>query len=499
MSEKFLELLNISKTFPGVKALDHVKFDIYPGEVHALVGENGAGKSTLIKILSGVQPPDEGGRIIIEGKEVHLKGPMDAIKRGISVIYQDFSLFSNLTVAENIGINEMIEKNQRILPWKEVNRKAKEALAFLKTDINPQDMVGHLSVAKQQMVAIAASVAQKAKMIIMDEPTSSLSEKEVEELLKICRDLREQGIGIIFVSHKLEELFQLCDRITVIRDGEYIDTKDVADWDNDSLIKAMVGRSLDNQFPKEPGVRSEKPLLEVKNIHRKGVLHNVSFKAYGGEVLGFSGLVGAGRTETMRAIFGADPIDGGEIYIRGEKVDIKNPKDAIRAKVAFLTEDRKGQGLILNESIQNNLILANLKGYQKGLFLSQKDMDSMGEGRINELSIKCPSQEERVGQLSGGNQQKVVIGKWLNTNADIYILDEPTRGIDVGAKVEVYQVINRLVKEGKCVIMVSSEMPEILGMSDRVLVMREGRITGEMSRSTDAFNQESVMKAAWEV
>lgn len=497
MKESIVQLKDVRKTFPGVVALSKMQLDVRKGEILGLIGENGAGKSTLIKVLTGVYHPDE-GQIIVEGQERQFKTPQQAISAGISCVYQELNIEKLLSVTDNMFINKWIHKGP-LLDYGKMHQIAQDMMKKLGLDVDVRKPAGHYGMGVQQMIEISKALLANAKCIIMDEPTSSLSEKEVEELLKICRDLREQGIGIIFVSHKLEELFQLCDRITVIRDGEYIDTKDVADWDNDSLIKAMVGRSLDNQFPKEVGVRSEQPLLEVKNLNRKDVLHNVSFKAYGGEVLGFSGLVGAGRTETMRAIFGADPIDGGEIYIRGGKVDIKNPKDAIRAKIAFLTEDRKGQGLILNESIQNNLILANLKGYKKGLFLNKKDMDTMGEGRINELSIKCPSQEERVGQLSGGNQQKVVIGKWLNTNADIYILDEPTRGIDVGAKVEVYQVINRLVKEGKCVIMVSSEMPEILGMSDRVLVMREGRITGEMSRSTDAFNQESVMKAAWEV
>ena len=334
-------------------------------------------------------------------------------------------------------------------------------------------------------------------MIIMDEPTSSLGEKEVEQLMKTCRDLKARGIGIMFVSHKLEELFELCDRVTVIRDGEFIETRDIKDWDNDSLITAMVGRSLDNQFPKEFGQKSAEPVLKVENLQEGGVLFGVDFEAYGGQILGFAGLVGAGRTETMRAIFGADPIDGGKVYIHGKEVSIKNPRQAINNGIAFLTEDRKGQGLVLAQTIRTNLILANMKRFCNGPFLNEKKIVESGQEHIKSLRIKTPSIDEIVGQLSGGNQQKVVIGKWLNADADIFIFDEPTRGIDVGAKVEVYNVMNSLVKAGKCVIMISSEMPEILGMSDRVVVMRGGKVMATVDRDSKHFNQEDIMKAAW--
>ena len=349
----------------------------------------------------------------------------------------------------------------------------------------------------QQMIEIAKAVLIDAKMIIMDEPTSSLGEKEVEQLMKTCRDLRDRGIGIMFVSHKLEELFELCDRVTVIRDGQFIETRDIKDWDNDSLITAMVGRSLDNQFPKEFGQKSKEPFLKVENLQEGGVLFGVDFEAYGGQILGFAGLVGAGRTETMRAIFGADAIDGGTITIHGKQVHIKNPRQAIQEGIAFLTEDRKGQGLVLAQTIRTNMILANLKGFSNGPFLDEKKILETGEEHIRSLRIKTPSIDEIVGQLSGGNQQKVVIGKWVNTNADIFIFDEPTRGIDVGAKVEVYNVMNSLVKEGKCVIMISSEMPEILGMSDSVVVMRGGKVMATVDRDSKHFNQEDIMKAAW--
>ena len=333
-------------------------------------------------------------------------------------------------------------------------------------------------------------------MIIMDEPTSSLGEKEVEQLMKTCRELKSRGIGIIFVSHKLEELFELCDRVTVIRDGEYIDTRPIDQWTNDSLITAMVGRTLENQFPKEFGVKGD-CFLKVEGLTVGGVLDHVSFEAYGGQILGMSGLVGAGRTETVRAIFGADPVDGGKIYVKGKEVHIRSPKQAIQAGIALLTEDRKGSGLVLAETIRTNLILSSFKHHSSGWFLDENKIEKTGQGHIETLRIKTPSIYEIVGQLSGGNQQKVVIGKWLNADADIYIFDEPTRGIDVGAKVEVYNVMNELVKNGKCVIMISSEMPEILGMSDRVIVMRGGRVMAEVDRDSKHFNQEDLMKAAW--
>lgn len=369
-------------------------------------------------------------------------------------------------------------------------------MASLGQDIDPEKPAGTFGMGVQQMIEIAKAVLIDAKMIIMDEPTSSLGEKEVAQLMKTCRELRDRGIGIVFVSHKLEELFELCDRVEVIRDGQYIDTRDIKDWTNDSLIAAMVGRTLDNLFPKEFGTKGE-VALKAEHLMEGGVLDDVSFEAYNGQVLGFAGLVGAGRTETMRAIFGADPLDSGKIFIHGKEVKIKTPRHAIQNGIAFLTEDRKGQGLVLQESIRKNVILANMKGFTSGLFLNDKKISEATEANIRDLRIKTPSADEIVGQLSGGNQQKVVIGKWVNTDADIFIFDEPTRGIDVGAKIEVYNVMNRLVKEGKCVIMISSEMPEILGMSDRVIVMRGGRVMATVDRDSKHFNQESLMKAAW--
>ena len=495
MSEYVVELKNATKRFPGVVALKNMQLSVKPGEILGLIGENGAGKSTLIKVLTGVHQADE-GQIYVDGVEQHFKDPNDSAAAGIACVYQELNIEKLLSITDNIFINKWIKKGT-LLDYPTMHKKAKEVMASLGQDVAPTKPAGNFGMGVQQMIEIAKAVLINAKMIIMDEPTSSLGEKEVEQLMKTCRDLKARGIGIVFVSHKLEELFELCDRVEVIRDGEFIATKPIDQWDNDSLITAMVGRSLDNQFPKEFGEKSKEPMLEVDNVVEAGVLNNVSFKAYGGQILGFAGLVGAGRTEIMRAVFGADPIDSGKIKIKGKEVHIKSPRQAIKHGIAFLTEDRKGQGLVLAQTIRTNLILANMKGFSSGLFLNEKKILETGEQNIASLRIKTPSIDEIVGQLSGGNQQKVVIGKWVNTDAEIFIFDEPTRGIDVGAKVEVYNVMNSLVKQGKCVIMVSSEMPEILGMSDRVIVMRGGEVMAEVDRDSEHFNQEDLMKAAW--
>lgn len=496
MSEYVVELKNATKRFPGVVALKNMSLAVKPGEILGLIGENGAGKSTLIKVLTGVHQADE-GKIFVNGQEMHFKDPNDSAAAGIACVYQELNIEKLLSVTDNIFINKWIKGPGGLLDYPTMHKKAKEVMASLGQDIDPTKAAGTFGMGVQQMIEIAKAVLIDAKMIIMDEPTSSLGEKEVEQLMTTCRDLRDRGIGIVFVSHKLEELFELCDRVTVMRDGEHIWTKKVTETDNDDLIAGMVGRTLENQFPKEFGQKSAEPMLKVEHLEEGGVLYDVNFEAYGGQILGFAGLVGAGRTETMRAIFGADPIDGGKVYIHGKEAKIKTPRDAIQAGIAFLTEDRKGQGLVLAQTIRTNLILANLKGFSDGPFLNEKRILETGEQHIASLRIKTPSIDEVVGQLSGGNQQKVVIGKWVNTDADIFIFDEPTRGIDVGAKVEVYNVMNSLVKQGKCVIMISSEMPEILGMSDRVIVMRGGKVMAQVERDSKHFNQESIMKAAW--
>ena len=494
MSEYVVELKNATKVFPGVIALNHMQLAVKPGEILGLIGENGAGKSTLIKVLTGVYQADE-GEIYVNGEKKVFRNPNDSAAAGIACVYQELNIEKLLSVTDNIFINKWIHKGF-LLDYSAMHKKAKEVMLSLGQDVDTTKAAGSFGMGIQQMIEIAKAVLINAKMIIMDEPTSSLGEKEVEQLMKTCRDLKKRGIGIVFVSHKLEELFELCDRVTVIRDGEYIDTRPIDQWDNDSLIKAMVGRTLDNQFPKEFGKKGE-CFLKVEDLTVGGVLDHVSFEAYGGQILGFSGLVGAGRTETARAIFGADPIDGGKLFIKGKETHIKSPKQAIDAGIALLTEDRKGSGLVLAETIRTNLILSSLSQHSTGWFLDDNKIETSGKGHIDTLRIKTPSIYEIVGQLSGGNQQKVVIGKWLNADADIYIFDEPTRGIDVGAKVEVYNVMNDLVKRGKCVIMISSEMPEILGMSDKVIVMRGGHVMAQVERGSKFFNQEDLMKAAW--
>ena len=494
MGEYVVELRNITKRFPGVVALSNMQLAVKPGEIHGLIGENGAGKSTLIKVLTGVHKPDE-GEIYVHGEKNSFKNPNESAAAGIACVYQELNMEKLLSVTDNIFINKWLKKGA-LLDYDTMHARAKEVMASLGQDVDPHKAAGTFGMGVQQMIEIAKAVLIDAKMIIMDEPTSSLGEKEVAQLMKTCRELKARGIGILFVSHKLEELFELCDRVTVIRDGQYIETRDIQDWTNDSLIAAMVGRTLENQFPKEFGTRGE-CMLKVENLEIGGVLNGVSFEAYGGEILGMSGLVGAGRTETVRAVFGADPIDGGKIYIKGKEVKIKSPKQAIREGIALLTEDRKGSGLVLAQTIRTNLIMSSFKKHSTGMFLDEKKIEESGQGHIQSLRIKTPSIDEIVGQLSGGNQQKVVIGKWLNSDADIFIFDEPTRGIDVGAKVEVYNVMNSLVKAGKCVIMISSEMPEILGMSDRVVVMRGGKVMATVDRDSKHFNQEDIMKAAW--
>ena len=496
MGECLVELKNVTKRFPGVVAMRNMSLQIKPGEIHGLIGENGAGKSTLIKVLTGVHIPEE-GEIYIDGKKTSFKNPNEATAAGIACVYQELNIVKLLSVTDNIFINKTLKKRNGIfLDYPKMHEKANEVMRSLGQNIEVRKECGTYGMGIQQMVEIAKAVLIDAKLIIMDEPTSSLGEKEVEQLMQTVRSLKEKGIAILFVSHKLEELFEICDRVTVMRDGEHILTEDISKMDNDSLIAAMVGRTLDNQFPKLLVERGEEA-LRVEHISSVGVLKDVSFTAYHGEILGFAGLVGAGRTETFRAIFGVDPHEKGDVYINQQKVVIRNPRDAIAHGIAFLTEDRKGQGLVLSQSVRTNLILSNMKSYLKGIFFNEDKITTTVQEAIKDLKIKTPTDEEVVGQLSGGNQQKVVIGKWINTDADIYIFDEPTRGIDVGAKVEVYHIMNRLISDGKCVIMVSSELPEIIGMSDRVIVMREGKIMGQFSKKNNDINQEKIMKAAW--
>ena len=495
MSEYVVELKNITKRFPGVVAMRNMSIGIKPGEIHGLIGENGAGKSTLIKVLTGVHIPEEGD-IFVDGVKKVFHNPVQSREAGIACVYQELNIVRQLPVVDNVFMGRAIKKGP-LLDYDKMEKVAKDALSMLgHPEIDVKMECGKLGIGLQQMVEIAKAVSLDAKLIIMDEPTSSLGKEEIEQLMETVRNLKKKGIAILFVSHKLEELFELCDRVTVMRDGEHIVTEDISNMTEDKLINAMVGRTLDNLFPKEFGVKGD-VWLEAKNLNEAGVLHDVSFQAHAGQITCFAGLVGAGRTETMRAVFGADPLDSGEIYVKGKKVTIKKPADAIKNKIGFLTEDRKGQGLVLSLGVRTNLILANMKGFSKGLLFDEEKIEKAGQANIANLKIKTPSLDEVTAQLSGGNQQKVVIGKWVNTDADILIFDEPTRGIDVGAKIEVYNVMNQMVKEGKCVIMVSSELPEVLAMSDHVVVMRGGRVMANIDRDSKHFNSEDIMKAAW--
>ena len=490
-----VELTGVTKRFPGVVALKNMELSIRAGEVHGLVGENGAGKSTLIKIMTGVHTPDEGS-IRLGGQSVRITSPADAMAAGIACVYQELNIVRELSLTDNMFINKMITGRFGLLDYSAMNAKATEVMKSLGQDVDVTKPAFTYGMGVLQMVEIGKALLQDVRLIIMDEPTSSLGESEVEELFKTVRTLREAGVAILFISHKLDELFQLCDRVTVIRDGQHVLTADIGELDNDRLITAMVGRTLESQFPKVVTSRGALA-VEFDDVTSAGTLRGVSFRAYYGEILGFAGLVGAGRTETMRALFGDLPIDSGTVMIDGEPAHIRSPRDAVARGIAFSTEDRKGQGLVLNQSVSTNLILANLTRFAGRGVLRAAEVARVTASNIVDLQIRTPDGNSEVGKLSGGNQQKVVIGKWMNSGARIYVFDEPTRGIDVGAKVEVYNIMNRLVGEGNCVIMVSSELPEVLGMSDRVIVMRGGTVMAEIDRGDPKFNDESVMFAAW--
>jgi len=493
LAQPFIELKGVSKIFPGVIALDKIDIDVYPGEVLGLVGENGAGKSTLIKLLTGAYTNDL-GKILVEGNEVSIQGPKQAMNLGITAIYQELNIVKDLSVAENVFLGrELKNKGFPLTNIKEMARKSRELLSELGQEIDPHMNVAKLGMGKKQMVEIAKALSVQTKLLIMDEPTSSLSAKEVKELLRTIKELKEKGIAVIFISHRLDEIFDVCDRVTVMRDGKKVKTLPINEVDEDKLIRLMVGRDLKDQFPKVKSSIGEEA-LRIENYTSDNVFKDVSFKVNKGEILGLSGLVGAGRTEVARAIFGIDRKELGKTYISGEKVDIKSPKDAMKHGIAFLTEDRKGQGLVLDNTVTFNMNLASLKKCKSGGLLNYKKLKEKTMENIKKLDINPPSDTFVVRKLSGGNQQKVVIAKWLNTEANIFIFDEPTRGIDVGAKVEVYNVMNELVLNGAAVIMISSELPEILGMSDRIIVMHEGKVTKEIKRE-DA-TQENIMLAA---
>lgn len=495
MSETFLQMKHITKRFPGVLALNDVQFSLRRGEVHALLGENGAGKSTLMKILSGVYQPDE-GEIIFEDKPVSFSDPLSAQNVGITIIHQEFNLFPELTVEENIFIGrEFCKKKRWRLDEKQQRQATIEILQKLNLAIKPDTLVADLTVAQQQMVEIAKAISVNARILIMDEPTAALTETEIESLFRVTRLLKEQGTGIVYISHRLEELALIADRATVMRDGQYISTVDYECVKISDLIAMMVGRDLGNIYPRREALQQRIPVLEVNGLTRKGVLNDINFTLYRGEILGFAGLMGAGRTELARAIFGADSIDSGTLKLNGKETVIKDISDAIQQGISYLTEDRKKEGLALNLSVERNIMLGNYPEYSDRFGnVDSRRCQQTSEEQVKALRIKTPNLEQAALNLSGGNQQKIIIARWVCKDTDILIFDEPTRGIDVGAKLEIYELMNRLVAKGKSIIMISSELPEVLGMCDRILVMRSGRITGELSAKE--ATQEKIMQYA---
>lgn len=485
-----LELKNITKVFPGVKALDNVSLTFEKGEIHAIAGENGAGKSTFIKIITGAIQPTQGS-IYFEGKKIEKNSPIISLNLGIAAIYQEFNLFPALTVEENIFYGRFPLKH-KMVDYKRMQADTEEILKSLGVHIPAGSLVKDLSVGYQQIVEIAKAVSCKAKLLIMDEPSAPLTENEVQHLFQIVHTLKKQGITIIYISHRMEEIFSLCDRVSVFRDGQYIQTLQVKEATTDELIKIMVNRELGQQYPEKNYQKKEK-VLEIRNLNTK-LLKNINLEAYRGEILGLAGLVGAGRTEIARALFGADKRISGDFFIDGKKVKIKQPLDAIRAGIGLIPEDRKRQGLFLHESIRQNISFANFQGIKKHGMISKKADREVARKFVEMLEIKTPSEEQNAGNLSGGNQQKVVLAKWLFTDGKILIFDEPTRGIDVGAKQEIYKLMLDLVEKGKVIIMISSEMPELIGMADRIVVLHEGRISGNIEKSE--FTQEKIMTLA---
>ncbi|MCX6029832.1 MAG: sugar ABC transporter ATP-binding protein [Chloroflexi bacterium] len=495
MGDILVSMEGIEKTFPGVHALSQCRFELRAGEVHALVGENGAGKSTLMKVLAGVYTKDA-GRILYKGKEVEIPTPRAAQHLGISMIHQELNLMPHLTVAQNVFIGREPRQGVRfVLDEKAINAQTQQLFDTMHLKLDPRTKVADLTVAKQQMVEIAKSLSFNSDVLIMDEPTAALTEAEIDELFRIIRQLREKGVGVVHISHRLEELKQISDRVTVMRDGRYIDTVQTQDVTIDRIISMMVGRTIFEATPEVPENPSQEVVLEVKNLNRGNVIKDASFSLKRGEILGFAGLMGAGRTEVARAVFGADPVDSGEVYVRGKKVQINSPSDAVQHGIAYLSEDRKRYGLALGLDVETNIVLASFKKFLGALgWVNSAKTRTAAAHYVEALSIRTPGLQQQVRNLSGGNQQKLVIGKWLTANTDVLIFDEPTRGIDVGAKSEIYRLLNDLAQQGKSIIMISSELPEILRMSHRIIVMCEGRVTGELT-SAEA-TQEKIMQFA---
>lgn len=493
MSEPILSISHITKIFPGVKALDDVQFNLRPGEIHALIGENGAGKSTFIKVLTGVHQPDS-GEILLHGKRVVMENPIVAREHGIAAIYQHVTAYPDLTVAENIFMgHEIVTGPLSRIHWKKTNMAARELLQSLGSDISPTASMGALSVAQQQLVEIAKALSHNASVLIMDEPTAALSRRESEELYLISRRLRDQGTAIILISHRFEDIFHLADRVTVFRDARYIGTWDVADVSSETLVHHMVGRDIEQLFPKK-AVAPGKELLRVEGLARTGFFADISFSLHAGEILSLTGLVGAGRSEIVEAIFGIEKPSAGTVYIEGKAVQISGPDEAMRLGMGLLAEDRQKQSLLLPWSIQRNITLSTLAKYVVRRFLRPKKETAAAEQLKQLLSIKAQSVQDRASSLSGGNQQKVVVAKLLGAEPKIIILDEPTKGVDVGSKAAIYQIMCDLAAQGMGILLVSSEMPEVMSMADRILVIREGRISAELTPGS--VSQEQILVAA---
>jgi len=493
--DELLALTDIRKTFPEVMALKGVDFSVRAGEVHSLVGENGAGKSTLVKIIAGIYQRDPGGSISFKGKEVEIHTPHAAQALGISIIHQELSYVPELTVAENIYLGREPANAWGKLDWKTLRRNAAELLSTLDIHLDPAIKVRELSTAQKQMVEIAKALSMKAEIIFMDEPTASLTEQEIRALFRIIRDLKTRGVAIVYISHRMEEIFELSDRVTVFRDGELIGTKPASDLDIETLIQMMVGRPMTQLYPPRLEVTSDEEILRVENLGRGAKYHDINFSLKKGEILGFAGLVGAGRTEMARMLFGADPRDTGEITLLGRKVAPRSPEEALRCGIALVPEDRKEQGLILDLPVSHNITLGNINGVCSArFFIRHSEERRVSDGYILDLNIKTPSRNWKVRQLSGGNQQKVVVAKWLFIPSYMIIFDEPTRGIDVKAKYEIYELMRRLAGEGIGVIMISSDLPELIGICNRIVVMREGTVTGALT--SDQFSQERIMSYA---
>ena len=487
-----IEMRGIDKLFGSNQVLKQAGFTLESGVVHALMGENGAGKSTLMKILTGVYTKDA-GTVLVDGKEVNYKNPQEAEKAGIVFIYQELNVMFDLTVEENLFMGKEIHGKFGICDKKAMQKKAQEALNILGVNISPKTVMAELSVGQQQMVEICKALMADAKVIIMDEPTAALTQSETVALFKVIESLRKKGVSMVYISHRMEEIFELCDRITVLRDGSYIGVKNIPETNMNEIVKMMIGREIGERYPSR-NVKIGKEVLKVKELTRKGTFHDVNFSVRAGEVLGVSGLMGAGRTEIMQAIFGNLSYESGTIEIDGKEVKISNPRQAMEHGIGFITEDRKTEGLMLDKSIRENISLCNLRRISKSSVISREAEKNMVAEAIKDLHIKCFGSYHECNNLSGGNQQKVVLAKWILTNPKILILDEPTRGVDIGAKKEIYSIINKLAAQGVAIIMVSSELPEVLGMSDNIMVVREGEVRGIISY--EEANQERVMTLA---